>query len=63
MHCVVEAAQAMAADGRRGAIMCASSINAWFVEETHAAYNSGVGGGLGPGPVRRHRPGGPRHPA
>jgi glucose 1-dehydrogenase len=39
MHCVVEAARAMAADGRGGAIVCTSSINAWFVEETHAVYN------------------------
>jgi NAD(P)-dependent dehydrogenase (short-subunit alcohol dehydrogenase family) len=39
MHCVVEAARAMAADGRGGVIVCTSSINAWFVEETHAVYN------------------------
>jgi 3-oxoacyl-[acyl-carrier protein] reductase len=39
MHCVVEAARAMAADGRGGAIVCTSSVNAWFVEETHAVYN------------------------
>jgi 3-oxoacyl-[acyl-carrier protein] reductase len=39
MHCVVEAARAMTADGRGGAIVCTSSINAWFVEETHAVYN------------------------
>jgi hypothetical protein len=58
MHCVVEAARGMAADGLGGTIVCTSSINAWFVEETHAVYDSGVGGGLGPGPVRRHRPGG-----
>jgi len=38
MYCVVEAARAMAAaDG--GAIVCTSSINAWYVEETHAVYN------------------------
>jgi 3-oxoacyl-[acyl-carrier protein] reductase len=38
MYCVVEAARAMAgSDG--GAIICTSSINAWFVEETHAVYN------------------------
>jgi NAD(P)-dependent dehydrogenase (short-subunit alcohol dehydrogenase family) len=36
---VVEAARAMTADGRGGAIVCTSSINAWFVEETHAVYN------------------------
>jgi hypothetical protein len=35
MRCVVEAARAMAADGRGGTIMCTSSINAWFVEEIH----------------------------
>jgi glucose 1-dehydrogenase len=39
MLCTVEAAQAMVAGGRGGAIVCTSSINAWFVEETHAAYN------------------------
>ncbi len=38
MHCVVEAARAMAPAGG-GAIVCTSSINAWFVEETHAVYN------------------------
>jgi 3-oxoacyl-[acyl-carrier protein] reductase len=38
MYCLVEAARAMAgANG--GAIVCTSSINAWFVEETHAVYN------------------------
>jgi hypothetical protein len=60
MHSVVEATRAMAADGRGPAIvyMYTSSINAWYVEETQAVYNSGVGGGRGPGPVRRHRPGG-----
>ena len=31
MHCVVEAARAMTADGRGGAIVCTSSVNAWFV--------------------------------
>jgi len=39
MHCVVEAGRAMAADGGGGAIVCTSSVNAWFVEETHAVYN------------------------
>jgi NAD(P)-dependent dehydrogenase (short-subunit alcohol dehydrogenase family) len=39
MFCTVEAARAMVAAGRPGAIVCTSSINAWFVEETHAAYN------------------------
>jgi len=38
MYCVVEAARAMA-DSGGGAIICTSSINAWFVEETHAVYN------------------------
>jgi 3-oxoacyl-[acyl-carrier protein] reductase len=38
MYCVVEAARAMVGSGG-GAIVCTSSINAWFVEETHAAYN------------------------
>jgi NAD(P)-dependent dehydrogenase (short-subunit alcohol dehydrogenase family) len=39
MHCTVEAARAMVAAGRPGAVVCTSSINAWFVEETHAVYN------------------------
>lgn len=39
MHCAVEAARAMVAAGRPGSIVCTSSINAWFVEETHAVYN------------------------
>lgn len=38
MYCLVEAARAMAGTGG-GAIICTSSINAWFVEETHAIYN------------------------
>jgi NAD(P)-dependent dehydrogenase (short-subunit alcohol dehydrogenase family) len=38
MHCIVEAARAMAPAGG-GAIVCTSSINAWYVEETHAVYN------------------------
>lgn len=38
MYCVVEAARAMV-DSGGGAIVCTSSINAWFVEETHAVYN------------------------
>ena len=38
MHCVVEAARAMKGNGG-GSIICTSSINAWFVEETHAVYN------------------------
>ncbi|MEA2384393.1 MAG: hypothetical protein QOH72_4364 [Solirubrobacteraceae bacterium] len=39
MFCAVEAARAMVAAGRPGAIVCTTSINAWFVEETHAVYN------------------------
>jgi NAD(P)-dependent dehydrogenase (short-subunit alcohol dehydrogenase family) len=39
MHCAVEAARAMVAARHGGAIVCTSSINAWFVEETHAVYN------------------------
>jgi NAD(P)-dependent dehydrogenase (short-subunit alcohol dehydrogenase family) len=39
MFCAVEAARAMVAAGRAGAIVCTSSINAWFVEETHTVYN------------------------
>jgi NAD(P)-dependent dehydrogenase (short-subunit alcohol dehydrogenase family) len=39
MHCTVEAGRAMVAAGRPGAIVCTTSINAWFVEETHAVYN------------------------
>jgi NAD(P)-dependent dehydrogenase (short-subunit alcohol dehydrogenase family) len=39
MFCTVEAAKAMVAADRPGAIVCTSSINAWFVEETHAVYN------------------------
>jgi 3-oxoacyl-[acyl-carrier protein] reductase len=38
MYCLVEAARAMAKSGG-GTIVCTSSINAWFVEETHAVYN------------------------
>lgn len=39
MFCIVESARAMIARGRPGAIVCTASINAWFVEETHAVYN------------------------
>jgi NAD(P)-dependent dehydrogenase (short-subunit alcohol dehydrogenase family) len=39
MFCAVEAARAMVAADRPGAIVCTSSINAWFVEETMAVYN------------------------
>lgn len=38
MYCLLEAARAMARS-RGGAIICTSSINAWYVEETHAVYN------------------------
>lgn len=38
MYCLLEAARAMAQSGG-GSIVCTSSINAWFVEETHAVYN------------------------
>ncbi len=39
MLCTVEAARAMVAAGHGGSIVCTSSVNAWFVEETHAVYN------------------------
>lgn len=39
MYLVREAARAMVDGGVRGAMVCTSSINAWHVEETHAAYN------------------------
>jgi NAD(P)-dependent dehydrogenase (short-subunit alcohol dehydrogenase family) len=39
MFCTVEAARAMVGAGRPGTIICTASINAWFVEETMAAYN------------------------
>jgi NAD(P)-dependent dehydrogenase (short-subunit alcohol dehydrogenase family) len=39
MYLTRDAARAMVAAGRGGAIVCTSSINAWFVEETHCAYN------------------------
>ncbi len=39
MYLAVEAARAMVDAGRGGSIVCTSSINAWFVEETHAVYN------------------------
>jgi 3-oxoacyl-[acyl-carrier protein] reductase len=38
MYCLLEAARAMA-KSHGGAIICTSSINAWYVEETHAVYN------------------------
>jgi NAD(P)-dependent dehydrogenase (short-subunit alcohol dehydrogenase family) len=39
MYLAQEAARAMVAAGRPGAIVCTSSVNAWFVEETHTVYN------------------------
>ena len=39
MFCAVEAARTMVAAGASGSIVCTSSVNAWFVEETHAVYN------------------------
>jgi NAD(P)-dependent dehydrogenase (short-subunit alcohol dehydrogenase family) len=39
MLCAVEAALAMVAAKRPGSIVCTTSINAWFVEGTHAVYN------------------------
>jgi 3-oxoacyl-[acyl-carrier protein] reductase len=39
MYLTREAARAMVAGGHGGAIVCTSSINAWFVEETHCVYN------------------------
>jgi meso-butanediol dehydrogenase / (S,S)-butanediol dehydrogenase / diacetyl reductase len=39
MYLTREAARAMVDAGTGGAVVCTSSINAWFVEETHAAYN------------------------
>jgi NAD(P)-dependent dehydrogenase (short-subunit alcohol dehydrogenase family) len=38
--CVREAARAMVGHRRPGTIVCTSSINAWHVEETMAAYNA-----------------------
>jgi len=39
MYLTREAARAMVSGGHGGAIVCTSSINAWFVEETHCVYN------------------------
>jgi NAD(P)-dependent dehydrogenase (short-subunit alcohol dehydrogenase family) len=39
MYLTREAARVMADAGTGGAVVCTSSINAWFVEETHTAYN------------------------
>lgn len=43
MYCTVEAAKAMAAAGRGGAIVVTASINGWHVEQTMAAYNTTKG--------------------
>lgn len=43
LYLTQEAARAMSADGHGGSIVCTTSINAWFVEETHAAYNVSKG--------------------
>jgi NAD(P)-dependent dehydrogenase (short-subunit alcohol dehydrogenase family) len=43
LYLTQEAARAMVAAGRGGAIVCTTSINAWFVEETHTAYNVSKG--------------------
>jgi NAD(P)-dependent dehydrogenase (short-subunit alcohol dehydrogenase family) len=42
-HCVQEAAREMAKAGR-GAIVCTSSTNAWYVEKNLAHYNTSKGG-------------------
>jgi NAD(P)-dependent dehydrogenase (short-subunit alcohol dehydrogenase family) len=39
-YCVREAARAMVSHGTKGAIVCTASINAWYVEQTMAAYNT-----------------------
>jgi 3-oxoacyl-[acyl-carrier protein] reductase len=39
MFLVKDAARAMVAAQHGGAIICTTSINAWFVEESHAVYN------------------------
>jgi NAD(P)-dependent dehydrogenase (short-subunit alcohol dehydrogenase family) len=39
MYLTREAARAMVAAGHGGAVVCTSSVNAWFVEETHCVYN------------------------
>lgn len=41
--CIQEAARAMA-KARRGAIVCTSSTNAWYVEKNLAHYNTSKGG-------------------
>ncbi len=42
-HCVQEAARAMVPNGK-GAIVCTSSTNAWYVEKNLAHYNTSKGG-------------------
>ena len=42
-HCVQEAAKVMAT-ARKGAIVCTSSTNAWYVEKNLAHYNTSKGG-------------------
>jgi len=42
-HCVQEAAKVMA-KARKGAIVCTSSTNAWYVEKNLAHYNTSKGG-------------------
>jgi len=39
MYLTREAARAMVDAGHGGAVICTTSINAWFVEETHVVYN------------------------
>jgi NAD(P)-dependent dehydrogenase (short-subunit alcohol dehydrogenase family) len=39
MYLTRAAARAMVDAGSAGAVVCTTSINAWFVEETHAVYN------------------------
>jgi NAD(P)-dependent dehydrogenase (short-subunit alcohol dehydrogenase family) len=39
MYLTREAARAMVGAERGGAVICTTSINAWYVEETHSVYN------------------------
>jgi meso-butanediol dehydrogenase / (S,S)-butanediol dehydrogenase / diacetyl reductase len=39
VFCAIEAARAMVAAAHPGSIVCTASVNAWYVEETHGAYN------------------------
>lgn len=43
MYCTVEAARTMVAAGSGGAVVITTSVNGWFVEETHAVYNTTKG--------------------